>query len=66
MAVKERLKTFFLRMTTGLLLILALNMGFEKAGFTLAVGINPVTAATTGILGVPGVIMLYGIAGCRP
>lgn len=64
--MKERLKTFFLRMTTGLLLILALNMGFEKAGFTLAVGINPVTAAATGILGVPGVIMLYGIAGCRP
>jgi len=65
MAVKEKLKAFFGRMVTGLLLILALNMGFEKTGLPLAVGINPVTAAATGFLGVPGVIMLYGIAGCR-
>lgn len=65
MAVKEKLKAFLGRMVTGLLLILALNMGFEKVGFPLVVGINPVTMAATGCLGVPGVIMLYGIAGCR-
>lgn len=65
MAVKEKLKNFFLRLVTGLLLILALNMCFEKAGLDLAVGVNPVTAAAAGVLGVPGVIMLYGIAGCK-
>ena len=65
MAVKNRIKNFFLRMVTGILLILALNMGFEKAGLALTVGVNPVTAVTTGVLGVPGVIMLYGIAGCK-
>ena len=36
------------------LLIVSNNMGFE-------IGINPVTVLTTGILGFPGVLLLYGI-----
>ena len=62
--MSEKMKHFFLRMIAGVLLILALNMGFEKIGFPLNVGINPVTAAAAGVFGVPGVIMLYGIVGC--
>ena len=36
------------------LLIVSNNMGFE-------IGINPVTVLTSGILGFPGVLLLYGI-----
>lgn len=62
--VRERIKNFFLRMVTGLVLILALNFVFAQIGLPLAVGINPITAAASGLFGVPGVVMLYGIVGC--
>ena len=63
--MKEKVKQFFQRMVMGLLLILALNIGFDLVGIPLKVGVNPITAASCGFLGVPGVIMLYGIAGCK-
>ena len=34
----------------------------EILGFTVAVGINAATALTVGILGFPGILVLYGLA----
>lgn len=62
--MKEPIKNFFLRMVTGILLILIVNFSFTQFGLPLTVGINPITAAASGLLGVPGVILLYGIVGC--
>lgn len=59
-----KIKNFFRRMMAGLLLIMAVNLAFQKAGLSLSVGINPVTAIFTGTFGVPGVLVLYGISGC--
>ena len=39
-----------------------LNWGIEILGFTVAVGINAATALTVGILGFPGILVLYGLA----
>ncbi len=63
--MKEIIRRFLGRMAAGLMLILALNFVFEQAGIPLSVGLNPVTAVSVGTLGVPGVILLYGITGCR-
>lgn len=59
----EGIKNFVLRMAAGLLLISILNPSFERVGIQARVGMNPVSAITAGVLGVPGVAMLYGIAG---
>ena len=64
MGLKKRIQYFLLRMVTGLLLIAVLNGVFEKTGLSLFVGINPVTVTAAGVLGAPGVILLYGIVGC--
>lgn len=60
----EYIKNFLIRMVVGLILILGLNVVLGWIGLPLTVGINPLTAAASGFLGVPGVIMLYGIVGC--
>lgn len=38
------------------------KLGIETLGFTVAVGINAATALTVGILGFPGILVLYGLA----
>ena len=38
------------------------NMGVTFLGFTTVVGINAVSILTTGILGIPGIVMLYGLS----
>ena len=39
-----------------------INMGVTFLGFTSVVGINAVSILTTGILGIPGIVMLYGLS----
>ena len=39
-----------------------INWGIEILGFTVAVGINAATVLTVGILGFPGILVLYGLA----
>ena len=39
-----------------------INMGVTFLGFTTVVGINAVSILTTGILGIPGIVMLYGLS----
>ena len=64
MAVKTNsniIMNFVLRSITGSLLIFGINQGFEFAGYSLSVGLNLGSVLTSGILGFPGVILLFGI-----
>ena len=52
---------FLLRSITGTLLIFVANQMLEFYDFSISVGLNPITVLTSGILGFPGVILLFGI-----
>lgn len=52
---------FVFRSISGSLIIFAINKCLEAEGYSLFVGINMVTVLTSGILGFPGVILLWGI-----
>lgn len=54
--------TFAIRMIIGLALILFINQFLENKNMDVTVGINGITALTSGMLGLPGVGLLYGIA----
>lgn len=51
-----------LRSVFGVIFMYFLNWGIEILGFTVAVGINAATSLTVGILGFPGILVLYGLA----
>ena len=53
---------FALRGIMGTIAIYFINMGVTFLGFTTVVGINAVSILTTGILGIPGIVMLYGLS----
>mgnify|MGYP000590406960 CR=1 FL=1 len=53
---------FALRGIMGTIAIYFINMGVTFLGFTSVVGINAVSILTTGILGIPGIVMLYGLS----
>lgn len=53
---------FALRGIMGTISIYFINMGVTFLGFTTVVGINAVSILTTGILGIPGIVMLYGLS----
>lgn len=57
----EWLVNFILRAVMGTIGIYGLNFLLASQQFPVAVGINPLTVLTSGILGFPGVIVLYGI-----
>ena len=60
--VKWQARWFFsvLRnMVLGVGSILAIN--FLLAGFGISVGINAITAVVVGLLGLPGVVLLYAV-----
>ena len=52
---------FILRSITGSLVIFGLNFLLEIQGYSVLIGLNPGTVLTSGILGFPGVILLFGI-----
>jgi len=52
---------FLVRMVIGLTLIFFVNQFLVSKDIDVNVGINPVTAVTSGTFGVPGVCLLYGI-----
>lgn len=64
LAVK-RIYRFLVRMIIGMALIFFLNQVFDNVGLDLSVGYNAVSMAASGTLGVPGVLLLYGIVACR-
>ena len=52
---------FILRAILGMGLIFFVNQYLEARGISLCVGLNGISFLTSGILGIPGVAMLYGI-----
>lgn len=52
---------FFVRMMIGVMIIFLVNQYLSTEEIEGSVGINPVTVVTTGVLGFPGVCLLYGI-----
>lgn len=57
----EWLVNFILRAVMGTVGIYCLNYFLESQQLHFAVGINPLTVLTSGLLGFPGVAVLYGI-----
>lgn len=57
----EWLVNFVLRAVMGTVGIYAINYMLAARQLEVAVGINPFTVLTSGILGFPGVAVLYGI-----
>jgi len=57
----ELLVNLILRTVLGLISIYFINEFLKWQDILVMVGINPVTALTSGILGFPGVLLLYGI-----
>ena len=57
----EWLVNFILRAVMGTIGIYFLNFLLAQRHISIAVGINPFTILTSGILGFPGVMVLYGI-----
>lgn len=58
---KEWLINFILRAVTGTAAAFFLNGFLVSQGLSIAIGINPITVLTSGILGIPGLMVLYGI-----
>lgn len=57
----EWLVNFILRAVMGACGIYVINYLLASRQITAAVGINPLTVLTSGVLGFPGVAVLYGI-----
>ena len=53
---------FGIRSIIGMAAIYFLNFLLGLAGSNIVVGINGITVLTSGLLGIPGIIMLYGLA----
>ena len=53
---------FFVRVVVGKALVFFVKEFVSLQGVPVQVGINPITVLTSGILGVPGVALLYGIS----
>ena len=50
---------FLVRIIIGMACVFFLNQVFDNAGVDLKVGCNVISVTTTGVLGVPGVLLLY-------
>lgn len=57
----ERILNICLRGILGTIAMYFINTALTKAGISLGVGINTVTVLTSGFLGFPGLLALYGI-----
>ncbi len=57
----EWIINFVLRAVMGTIGIYFLNSFLLTRQISIAVGINPMTVLTSGVLGFPGVVVLYGI-----
>ncbi len=57
---KEWLLNVLMRSILGTIAIYFVNAGLAALGISLGVGINPVTVLTSGVLGFPGLLAIYG------
>ena len=64
-AFMKYISRFLVRIIIGMACVFFLNQVFDNAGVDLKVGCNVISVTTTGVLGVPGVLLLYGIEGCQ-
>ena len=53
--------TFVIRAMVGMAVIFFVNYFLDLRGIDMAVGLSPVSFLTSGVLGIPGVALLYGI-----
>ena len=53
---------FFVRVILGIAMIFFVNEFLVFENIAVRVGMNPLTLLTSGVLGTPGVALLYGIA----
>lgn len=63
-AVKKKSEfiiNFILRTVLGMISIYFINEFLNWQNINIAVGMNPITVLTSGTLGIPGVLLLYGI-----
>ena len=56
---------FLVRIIIGMACVFFLNQVFDNAGVDLKVRCKMNRETTTGVLGDPGVLLLYGIEGCQ-
>lgn len=59
--MSEKFLDFFARGICGTIAMYFINMLLTGMGISLGVGINLFTVLTSGILGLPGLALLYGI-----
>ena len=52
---------FMLRLVFGMIAIFLINGYLQEKGLDACVGINALSALTSGFLGLPGVALLYGV-----
>lgn len=57
----EKLLNGILRVVFGVIAILCINDLISSSGLGITVGLNPITISTVGILGTPGVLLLYAL-----
>lgn len=57
----EWLLNIIMRGVLGTIAIYFINGGLATLGISLGVGINAVTVLTSGFLGIPGLLALYGL-----
>lgn len=58
----EAMLNFLVRAVFGLLAVYGINFILKGQGIAGGVGINPVSFLTAGLLGLPGVALLYGVS----
>ncbi len=59
------MKKFFTRAILGMLFIFCVNQYLTYQGLSMCVGLNGISFLTSGVLGFPGVALLYGITALR-
>lgn len=57
----EALLNVLMRSILGTIAIYFVNGALAGVGISLGVGINPLTVLTSGILGFPGLVAIYGV-----
>jgi inhibitor of the pro-sigma K processing machinery len=60
-AYMEKILNFVMRGILGTIAMYFINSVLEGMGISLGVGINAATVLTSGILGFPGLLAIYGI-----
>lgn len=62
MKFRDLLAGIFMQLLCGVCLIYAVNEILSFWDISTGVGINPFTMAVAGVLGIPGIIGLYGLS----